>query len=135
MENATKALLIAASVLVVILLISLGIGVFTSAEEQMGNADLSEYQVQQFNQKFTKFQGSQSGSEVNALIETVFNHNMQQTEDSMCVELKANGKSVLSRSVIKKDTAMPTKVSTAKTFNVTVTLEAGTGRVKTIDYK
>ena len=70
MENATKALLIAAAVLVAILIISLGIGIFNMASEQVYNAgDLSEYQIQQFNEKFTKYEGeNKSGSEVNAML-------------------------------------------------------------------
>ena len=47
--------MIAAAVLVAILIISLGIGVFNSASEQMGDMDLTEYQKQQFNEKFTKY--------------------------------------------------------------------------------
>ena len=44
MENATKALMIAAAVIVAILIISLGIGIFNMASEQVDNAgDLSEY--------------------------------------------------------------------------------------------
>ena len=56
MENATKALLIAAAVLVAILIISLGIGIFNMSSEQIDNAgDLTEYQVQTFNDKFRKY--------------------------------------------------------------------------------
>ena len=48
MENATKALMIAAAVIVVLLVIGLGIGVFNMANEQIDNAgDLNEYQVEQ----------------------------------------------------------------------------------------
>ena len=85
MENATKALLIAAAVLVAILIISLGVGVFTSASEQMGDADLTEYQKQEFNAKFTKYSGTITGAELNTLLKTVFNHNNSQPSDSTCV--------------------------------------------------
>ena len=54
MENATKALLIAAAVLVAILIISLGLVVYNMASETVDNAgNLDEYQIQQFNEKFT----------------------------------------------------------------------------------
>jgi type III secretory pathway component EscT len=55
MENATKALLIAAAVLIAVLLISLVMGVLNSGAEQVDNADLSEYEIQQFNDKFNKY--------------------------------------------------------------------------------
>lgn len=88
MENATKALMIAAAVLVVMLIIALGIGVFSTASEQVDNAgNLSEYQIQQFNDKFRKYEGTKSGSEVNAMINTVFNHNNSQDDTSTMVEI------------------------------------------------
>ena len=72
MENATKALLIAAAVLIAILLISLGVGVFNKASEQMEDADLSEYNTQKFNEKFTQYAGANvSGADVNGLIESI----------------------------------------------------------------
>ena len=53
MENATKALLIAAAVLVAILVISLGIIIYQRASETVtGAGDLSEYQIQQVNEKY-----------------------------------------------------------------------------------
>ena len=119
MENATKALLIAAAVLIAILLISLGVGVFNSASEQMESADLSEYQIQQFNDKFKKYENtSVSGSDVNALLDTVFNHNMAQEEAATRVAIEwgsnANGKPTgwANITTTAKPTASYKKVST-----------------------
>lgn len=122
MENATKALLIAASVLIVILLISLGVGIFTSAEEQMGNADLSEYQVRQFNDKFKKYEGtSVSGSDVNALLETVFNHNMNN-DVKLQVKCTAKTKPTTWKDVTAtKPTLSYAKFSTANRYSVSIT--------------
>ena len=93
MENATKALLIAAAVLVAILIISLGIGIFNMASEQVNNAgDLSEYEIQKFNEKFTQYEGtSVSASDVNALIKTAFNHNLSEEDPSRRVRVGFNG--------------------------------------------
>ena len=125
MENATKALLIAAAVLVAILLISLGVGVFNSAQEQMGNADLSEYQIQQHNDKFNRYIGeNKTGSEVNTLLKTVFNHNNNQADTDTCVKvdlLKSDGTSV-EKALIKSENSIGEyeKVSTAAKFTVKV---------------
>ena len=55
MENATKALLIAAAVLVAILIISLGLVVYNMAAETVNNsANLSEYEIQSFNEKLNE---------------------------------------------------------------------------------
>jgi len=93
MENATKALLIAAAVLVVILIISLGIGIFNSASEQIDNAgNLSEYEIQKFNEKFTKYVGENlSAADVNALVKTAFNHNCIQEDASTRVRVGLDG--------------------------------------------
>ena len=128
MENATKALMIAAAILVAILVISLGIGIFNSASEQAeGAGDLSEYEVQTFNDKFTKYNGTNvSGSDVNAMLKTVFNHNQVQEDETTQVTVtkdatrstateakKAEGIHV----VLKMNTA-PDKVSTGSRYTV-----------------
>lgn len=90
MENATKALMIAAAVIVAILIISLVMGIFNTGAEQVENANLDEYAIQQHNEKFTKYEGDkESGSEVNALLTTVFTHNNAQDETNTCVKVKA----------------------------------------------
>lgn len=111
MENATKALLIAAAVLIAILLISLGVGIFQKASEQMGSADLSEYEASKFNEKFSQYAGEKkTGAEVNALIETVFTHNNAQADTTTCVTLKNAGTEIISAS--NNLTEMPAKVGT-----------------------
>ena len=122
MENATKALMIAAAVLVVMLIIGLGIGVFNMASEQVDKAgDLSEYEVQQFNNKFTKYTGtSVSGSDVNALITAVFTHNNNQQDATTCVAITGL-------------TTMPAKVSIGTKYLVEATFDATTGLITSID--
>ncbi len=79
MENATKALLIAAAVLVAIIIISLTLVIVRQGQEAVNGADLSEAEAAQFNSKFTSYEGtSKSTSQVNALLNTVFSHNQQE---------------------------------------------------------
>lgn len=71
MENASKALIIAGSILISILIISLAVVVFRnlagSVEE---NADLTQQQKEAFNSKISPYVGENiSGSQVNALIQ------------------------------------------------------------------
>ncbi len=80
MENATKALLIAAAVLVAILIISLTIAIVRQGSEAVSGADLSEAEQAQFNGKFTNYEGSNvTTARVNALLQAVLTHN--QTEE------------------------------------------------------
>ena len=57
MENVTKALLIAAATLLAILLISLGVFVYNKAANQANQANLNGLQIQQFNEKFLRYNG------------------------------------------------------------------------------
>lgn len=120
MENATKALLIAAAVLVAVLIISLGIVVYNKAADAVDSAgNLNEYQIKQFNEKFTKYEGTnKSGSEVNALLQTALNHNNAQEDNGTCVQI-LNGidQSVMlanSNSIEKT----PTRVPVASRFTI-----------------
>ena len=115
MENATKALMIAAAVLVAILIISLGIGVFNMASESMSGVDMDQYEIQAFNQKFTQYLGEKErGSKVNGLLTEVFNHNLKETDDGKKVILKVDNSERVSKSV----TTAPKKVDTGKTYSV-----------------
>lgn len=141
MENATKALLIAAAVLIAILLISLGVGVFNTASEQMSGADLTEYEMQQFNDKFVNYEGtSKTGSEVNALLETVFTHNMAQEDASTRVGITFSGTTGKPTgwtdvATTNKPTASYKKVSTGNSFEVSLSYNTKTGLVNKITIK
>ncbi len=90
MENATKALLIAAAVLVAILIISLGLAVYNKASNATDTADLTAAEIQAQNEKFVKYEGkSKRGNEVNALLETVMNYNI--TTNSTVVTVDGTG--------------------------------------------
>lgn len=73
MENATKALLIAGSVLVVIVLIAIGIKILGSTTGVTDEVDRTSEAmgVSIFNSNFTKYAGTQSASEVKDLISQV----------------------------------------------------------------
>lgn len=132
MENATKALLIAAAVLVAILIISLGLVVYNMASETVDNAgNLDEYQIQQFNQKFKKYEGtSVSGSDVNALINTVFNHNLAQEDETTRVSVTVDENEVIDAN--DTPTTSPSKVSTGGRYTVECTYDANTKLITTI---
>ena len=55
MENASKALIIAGAILLSILLISLGIMIFNTAQDTTKNSGMNQAQVASFNNKFTKY--------------------------------------------------------------------------------
>lgn len=133
MENATKALLIAAAVLIAVLIISLGVIVYDKASEAVtGAGDLSEYQTKQFNEKFTKYQSENAtGADVNAMLTTVFNHNNSQADEDTCVEV--TGAATVAKSNEIKTT--PTKVSTGARYTITCEVDSKSKLVNKITVK
>ena len=82
MENATKALLIAAAILVAIIIISIGIAVVQQGQNAVSNADLSEAEMAAFNSKFKNYEGTNvSTATVHSLLTTVLTHNQNQTKN------------------------------------------------------
>lgn len=76
MENASKALIIAGAILLSILLISLGIMIFNTAQDTTRNSGMNQAQVSSFNNKFTKYEGEKiKGSEVKSLIQEIIASN------------------------------------------------------------
>ena len=131
MENATKALLIAAAVLVAILIISLGLVVYNMAAETVKNsANLSQQEIQTFNEQFTQYQGDNvRGSNVNALLKTALNNNItkaQEGKNAMVVDVKLGGSSVLESTQIKS------RADASKMYSVTVAQDGEGGLVHTI---
>lgn len=88
MENASKALLIAAAVLIVILLIAFGMSVFNSTGDTSGQAeDLSKsQQMQTFNAQFSGYLGStRSGTMLRNLLVVVNNSNGRNSQHQVTV--------------------------------------------------
>ena len=78
MENASKALLIAGSVLIVILLIAFGMKIFNSSSGTADNVGdvMKTTEMATFNSKFTAYVGNnESKAEVVSLLNTVISNN------------------------------------------------------------
>lgn len=135
MENATKALLIAAAVLVAILIISLGLVIYNMAAETIGNVDMSENEIKAFNDKYTRYEGSNvKGTKVNALINEVFSNNMNYSDDeSKQITLNIDGTDVI-LPMTNGATAVesPKKVPTGNNYKVLLAYGQSTKLVNTI---
>ena len=72
MENASKALIIAGAILLSILIIGLGVFIFNQANSSMKNINLSQNEVQNFNEPFLQYAGENiTGTNVMALCDKV----------------------------------------------------------------
>ena len=111
MENATKALLIAAAVLIAILIISLTLVIYRQGANAVSSADLSEAEATEFNGKFTVYTGSNvSTAQVNALLNTVYSHNAQETASgsNRLVSITVNNGTSTVASLSGSETSIPT---------------------------
>ena len=88
MENASKALIIAGAILLAILLISLGIMIFTQAQDTVTNSGMSEAEVQSFNSKFTKYEGDIKGTMVKSLVQEVLSNNGNENNAERKIKMK-----------------------------------------------
>ena len=126
MENATKALLIAAAVLVAILIISFGLVIYNKSTTATDSADLTATQIQAQNEKFAKYEGeNQRGSVVNALLETVLTNNTTATSEG--AKVTVNGAVTLGTS----DRSIGTKADTSVLYNIACT-RVSSGVITTI---
>lgn len=130
MENATKALLIAAAILIAILIISLSLVVYRMASETMGSVNLSEAEMAAFNGKFEPSSGNRkSGATVNGLLTTVMSHNRQAASSGEPTVTVVDNCS--SGAAVNMTTGTITKVKTGAYFAIDLTYDAD-GLVSTI---
>ena len=140
MENASKALIIAGSIIIAIVLISLGVFVLNGATESVkSGADMSATEVQAFNSKFLAYEGDKvSGANARALYQLIKSHNVQNSEDfSKQVNLTI-GKGPAKDGTPQSDKAAtmdPNTLKAGNTYKVTFGYDdtMGTGRIVNCD--
>lgn len=83
MENASKALIIAGAILLSILIIAIGMYVYSSAQSTINSSltQMSSSEKGAFNSTFTGYQGNQTGSQVKALIGDLLTNASTYAED------------------------------------------------------
>ena len=125
MENASKALIIAGAILLAILLISLGIIIFSQAQDTVNNSGMTQAEVQTFNGQLVKYEGDQKGTVVKTMIQEVLAIN--NNGSGYTITVNVNGTAI--------STTNPTKdINNASTYNVELVYDTtGTGRVTTIN--
>ena len=87
MENASKALIIAGAILLAIAIIGIGMYVYNNAADAMSGTDMTDEQVRTYNQTFTNYEGTQRGSAVKTMCDTIANHNRTAADDSEKVQV------------------------------------------------
>ena len=139
MENASKALIIAAAILIAILLISVGVYVVGVAQEQINNSDMSSIELETFNQKFTKYLGTQKGSAIRTMVQEVMAYNnSDQASDETRIAINkntANNNAKIDGDADASLVSLDPKDDVTPYFNSTTFKNTKTYTVKIIYYK
>ena len=132
MENASKALIIAGAILLSILLISLGIMIFNTAQDTTKNSGMTQAQVSAFNNKFSKYEGTIKGSEVRSLIQEVVASNGDDNNKNASRQITINRDS---EAIVSGTTADSSGILTTKSYTVKITAYNADGTIKTMEIK
>lgn len=136
MENATKALLIAAAVLVAIIIISLGVTIVSGARNQINKSSdaLDDAEVEAFNSKFSSYEGgSVSGTRVKTLVKTAYQQNQKEDDESRRVNVKNGDELILDSTAANPDDPSG-KIKTGSRYSVKFTTKKS-GMIETIELK
>ncbi|MCF0124324.1 MAG: hypothetical protein HUJ68_00940 [Clostridia bacterium] len=134
MENASKALIIAGAILLSILLISLGIAIYTQAQSTVNNNSMSDAEISAFNERFTKYEGQAvSGTQVKALINEAISLNAN-AKNNEYITIKVGGTPVTNTNSNGATAESPTSgVLTNKSYTVVVKTYDKSGRISVIE--
>lgn len=135
MENASKALIIAGSVILAVLLIVLGFYFFNQASGIGKGINMSEYEIQAFNSKFTNYEGEINGKQAKDLCDLIENHNAayvnDQTKQVGCAEIAQDAKAT-DTSKIGQGRKRKSYIKEGLTYTVTIGYDTSTGLVSNI---
>lgn len=133
MENASKALIIAGAILLSILLISLGIMIFNTAQDTTKNSGMTQAQVAAFNNKFSKYEGTIKGSEVRSLIQEVIASNGDDNNKNAkrLISITTSSGSATS-TIVNNTTADSSAILTTKSYTVKMSAYNADGTIKAI---
>jgi len=123
MENASKALIIAGAILLSIAIIGIGMYVYQMAAGVVNQANMSGAEVTSYNAEFIKYEGTQTGTSIKTLCDTVRQHNSYQEDNSKKVQITVGGTDLVGDAVSNDaDLSNTTAAEIARTKN---TVNAG----------
>lgn len=138
MENASKALILAGSILIAIIIISLGVMIFNNYSNSVkNNTSLDRQTIAAFNRRIDPYIGdNKSASQVNTLrdIAISINNNAKVEGGSMqYVNMTLNGSEVTSYDTSNNTvTIKNVKAETGKFYKVEPTYNQDTGLINTV---
>ncbi len=133
MENASKALIIAGAILISILIIAIGMYVYTKSQSTvvMGGELMSKQEIEAFNNTWTAYEGTLTGAQVKGLInDLIANYKVYVDEPTKVPEYVGPGATGTDY-VSKLNNAFKT-IKPKASYTVSLTFDSGTSLVHTI---
>jgi len=134
MENASKALIIAGAILISIVLIGVGVLIIGNAQGifGQGSTQMSQMEIQAFNEPFMAFEGKQSGSNVRSLLQKLATHNQTYSEDTT-KQIGLSDKD--SKLTMANLSATKSKVNVGTSYVVSFGYDSNSGMINNITIK
>ena len=125
MENASKALIIAGAILLAILIITLGIGVYQNARNTVGGNNLNKQEIEAFNSQWETYVGtSKTASEIRTMVSAIIANNAAEAQSGKNRWIALSNDGTAETDIL---TAQPTIAMPAVANNATYTVTAGYG--------
>lgn len=111
MENASKALIIAGAILLSILIIAIGMYIYTSSQATVMDSmtSISTQEIEAFNSQLTTYTGNQTGSQIKALIQRLSGNAKTYDEEMVKLPLVHYNDDTNGSAVGSCDTNSPTQ--------------------------
>ena len=141
MENASKALIIAGAILLAIAIIGIGMYVYQNAADAMSGTDMTQQQVDTYNQTFLNYEGTQRGSVVKTMCNTIASHNRTAADLSERVAVIYGGTTAdIKASALTEDNTSPTSITTIRdssvksgvSYKITFGYDDATGKITAV---
>lgn len=85
MENSSKALIVAGSVILAVLIITLGMYFYNQSTTTGKGLNMTDYEIKQFNSKFKMYEGKMNASQASELLDAIERHNVSVGKDGIGV--------------------------------------------------
>ena len=145
MENASKALIIAGSIILAVLIIVLGMYFYNQAGGIGKNINMTEYEIQSYNSKFINYEGKVSGTKARELCDVIKQHNLANSTNKgtgIVVYYNQNYDSSQSFTAVTAYAGLNTQVDsvkqnlgTGKFYEIILIYDSSRGIVSAINFK
>lgn len=138
MENATKALLIAGSVLIAIVLIAVGIKILGSTSGTVNQVESVSNAMEKsiFNSQYTQFEGAQKGTAVKKLINQAKTYNATVKDAKKKIKIKTTAEGLHGypegTNIADDLNTICDQIQISKTYTIIVDIDGTTGFVNRI---